>query len=195
MTTTLDSQGMAFAHNLIAGQIRSRMGDDRVTPFQPAHDTVIAGMYASTNGDGGDHRFYNNLYTGNGDARKLDQCVLPCFVGGNVFTKGTQPAKFETNALVLPEFDSGMKLEQRADGWYLALRMDKAWREKAKGKLVTTDLLGQAKVTGCAYENTDGSPLKIATDYFGGKRDAKNPFPGPFENALKGKSVKVWPKP
>ncbi len=193
MTTSLDSQGMAFAHNLIAGQIRSRLGDERTTPFQPAHDTVIAGMYPSVDGDSGDHRFYNNLYAGAGDARKLDQCVLPCFVAGNVFIQGTQPSKFDANALALPEFDAGVKLEQKADGWYLAFVTDKAWRKAANRKLVTTDLLGTAKVTGCAYEKSDGSPLKIDRDYFGQKRDKKNPFPGPFENTLKSEPVKVWP--
>lgn len=192
-TTSLDSQGMAFAHNLIAGQIRSRLGDHRVTPFQPAHDTAIAGLYPSVDGDSGDHRFYNNLYAGNGDARKLDQCVLPVYVAGNVFTQGTQPSKFDTNALVLPDVAAGLKLEKKSDGWYLTLRAGKSWRQAANSKLVTTDLLGKAKVSGCAYENPDGSPLKIDSDYFGKKRDAKNPFPGPFETALKGGAVKVWP--
>ena len=58
---------------------------------------------------------------------------------------------------------------------------------------MTTALLGKAKASGCAYENRDGSPLRIDTDYFGNQRDQINPFPGPFENALTGKAVKVWP--
>ena len=190
----LDSEGIAFAHNLIAGSIHNREGDDRTTPFQPAHGTVIAGMYPSTNGDSGDHRFYYNFYAGNGDARKLDQGVLPCFAAGNVFTRGTQPSKFETNALVLANFAAGLKLEQKADGWYLTLAMDKSWYKATNSKPVTTELLGKAKVSGCAYENPDGSPLKINSDYFGKYRDEKNPFPGPFKNTLKGGVVKVWPK-
>ena len=189
----LDSAGMAFAHNLIAGGIHVRYGDDRTTPFQPPHGTAIAGMHPSKNGDSGDHRFYNNLFVGNWDGRKLDKSVLPCFAAGNVFTQGTQPSKFDAASLVVTNFAAGLKLEQKADGWYLTLVADKAWREQAKTKLVTTDLLGQAKVTGCAYENPDGSPLKIDTDYFGKNRNEKNPFPGPFENALAGKAVKVWP--
>jgi hypothetical protein len=51
-----------------------------------------------------------------------------------------------------------------------------------------------AKVPDCAYENPDGSPLRVSTDYFGQKRSAKNPFPGPFEKTADGKQqIKVWP--
>ncbi|MCU0786444.1 MAG: right-handed parallel beta-helix repeat-containing protein, partial [Verrucomicrobia bacterium] len=192
-TLNLDCKGMAFAHNLMAGVAHVRYGDKRVTPFQPAHDTAVAGMHPSMDADSGDHRFHNNLFTGHWDGRTLDKSILPCFSGGNVFTKGTQPSKFDTQALVLSDFDAGVKLEQRADGWYLTLRGDKSWRDQAKAKPVTTELLGTAKVTGCAYENPDGSPLKVDRDYFGKKRDGRNPVPGPFENAFEGADVKVWP--
>jgi alpha-N-arabinofuranosidase len=37
------------------------------------------------------------------------------------------------------------------------------------------------------FENTDGSPLKIDTDYFGNKRNAANPSPGAFEIKQSGK--------
>lgn len=190
---SLDSEGIAFAQNLIAGAVLSRVGDGRTTPFQLPHNTALAGMHPSTNGDSGDHRFYNNLFVAPGDLKVINNSRLPCFAAGNVFTKGTQPSKFETNPLVLPDFATEVKLEQRADGWYLTFVADKSWRERAKGKFVTTDLLGKAKVTGCACENPDGSPVKITTDYFGKKRDKNNPFTGPFENAWKSEAVKVWP--
>jgi hypothetical protein len=32
-----------------------------------------------------------------------------------------------------------------------------------------------------AFGNPDGTPLRIDTDYFGRKRNERNPFPGPFE--------------
>ena len=190
---SLDCAGTAFAHNLIGGGIHVRYGDGRTTPFQPAHGTAIAGMHNARNADSGDHRFYNNIFAGNWDGRQLDKSVLPCFAAGNVFTQGTQPSRFDGKSLVAASFDAAMKLEQKADSWYLALAADQSWREQAKTKRVTTELLGQAKITNCAYENRDGSPLKIATDYFGEKRDEKSPFPGPFENILAGKAVKVWP--
>ena len=47
---------------------------------------------------------------------------------------------------------------------------------------MTTELLGKAKTPDMPYENPDGSPLKIDTDYFGKQRNETNPTPGPFEN-------------
>ena len=49
----LDSEGIAFAQNLITGGILVRYGDKRTTPFQGPHDTTIVGMYPSPNGDRG----------------------------------------------------------------------------------------------------------------------------------------------
>ena len=190
----LNSQGVAFAHNLILGSIHSYRGDQRATPFHPAHATAVAGLYAAAAGDSGDHRFYNNLFVAPCNLDALDKSVLACFAAGNVFTKGSPASKFETDALLKPDFDAGVKLTQKTDGWYLELAEDKAWRDEAKRKLVTTELLGKAKVSDCTFENPDGSPLRVNTDYFGHKRSASNPFPGPFEKIADGKQqVKVWP--
>lgn len=38
------------------------------------------------------------------------------------------------------------------------------------------------KVPNATYENPDGSPLRVATDYHGKRRDESNPTPGPFES-------------
>jgi len=122
------------------------------------------------------------------------QVGSPCFAAGNVFTHGTIALKFDTNALLKSEFDPGVKLEQKADGWYLTLAEDKSWRNEAVRKLVTTELLGKAKVLNCAFENPDGSPLRINSDCFGKKRNGKTPFPGSFEKPGLGVSLlKVWP--
>jgi alpha-N-arabinofuranosidase len=192
----LNAQGLAFAHNLIEGTIAGFRGDGRVTPYQLAHRTEFGGLYPAATGDSGDHRFYNNLFVAPCSLQVLDKTMLPCFAAGNVFTQGTQPAKFDTDPLRLPDFDPGVKLEQKSDGWYLTLAEDRAWRAAAKCQTVTTAKLGQTKVSGCAFENPDGSALRINTDYFGRKRDRQNPFPGPFEKMADTQTAfKVWPKP
>ncbi|HVM47196.1 MAG TPA: carbohydrate-binding protein [Candidatus Acidoferrum sp.] len=192
----LNSQGIAAVHNLIVGPIENMRGDTRATPFHQPHATALAGMHQdSTQNDSGDDRFYNNLFVAPCSLAALDKSALPCFAGGNVFTKGSQPSKFDAAPLLETDFDAGLKLTWKPDGWYLALREDKAWRDEAKDQLVTTELLGRAKVTGCAYENPDGSPLRINTDYFGHKRSNEHPFPGPFEKVAAGEmGRKVWPK-
>jgi len=194
MAFVLNSQGIAFVHNLIAGPVRHVRGDGRQTPFQKVHATDFGGIYRASDGDSGDDRFYNNLCMAAGDLRPMGQLALPCFTGGNVFAGSARAPASDATALLRPDFDAGVKLEPRADGWYLELAEDPAWREGVTRPLVTTELLGRAKVSGGAYENPDGSPLRIDTDYLGQARDEKNPFPGPFEKVGTGKRlVKVWP--
>jgi lysophospholipase L1-like esterase len=120
--------------------------------------------------------------------------VLPVAAAGNVFTKGAQSSTFDKAALLKPDFDPGIKLTQQADGWYLELKVDKAWATEQKRRVVKTEMLGKAVIPDLPFENADGSPLQIDTDYFGKKRDTTNPFPGPFEVKESGKQkIKVWP--
>ena len=73
--------------------------------------------------------------------------------------------------------------------------VDPSWITKQNRILVTTDILGRAMVPDQAYENPDGSPLRIDTNYFGESRNSENPAPGPFrapeEETI---HLKVWPK-
>lgn len=192
---TLNAQGIAFAHNLIVGAIANKRGDRRATPFQRAHSTEIAGLHPdSPQNDSGDCRFYNNVFLAPDSLQPMEKSALPCFAAGNVFTSNAPASKFDTSALPHSEFAAGLKLEQKPDGWYLTLAEDNSWREATAHPLVTTKLLGKAKVPDCAYENPDGSPLRLNTDYFGKKRNRNNPFPGPFEISANGlQTFKVWP--
>jgi len=186
----LNSKGVAFAHNLIAAPVEQERFDGRDTPFHKPHSTEVAGLHNSTNGD---QRFYNNLFAAPSSLNGLDNAMLPCFAEGNVFTHGARPSKFDAGAVLASDYDLGIKLTERPDGWYLELSEDPRWRDQASRKRVTTELLGKAVVSGCAYENRDGSPLRIDTDYFGAKRGEKSPFPGPFEVAASANHpVKVW---
>ena len=190
----LNSQGIAFAHNLIAGPIENSCGDTRSTPYLSAHATELAGLYPAAIGDSGDHRFYNNLFVAPCDLQAMDKSALPCFASGNVFVGGSRASRFDTHALGKPNFDSRLKLTRAPDGWYLDLIENKAWSDEVKRELITTAALGKTKVSGCAYENPDRTLLRIDTDYFGKKRDENNPFPGPFELPGGGQQkLRVWP--
>lgn len=189
----VNAKGMSIAHNLLRGPFQVIPYDGRKTPFHKAHSTEVAGLQDAP---GGDHAFYNNLFTGSCNLNAFDNARLPCRGGGNVFTKGAPASKFGSDELVKPDFDPGVKLEQRPDGWYLTITQDKAWRDQAKRGLVTTTLLGKAKIPDLPCENPDGTPVKIDSDYFGRPRNAGKPFPGPFEVTEDGpRTLKVWPKP
>ena len=162
----------------------------RETPFHKAHSTEVAGL---RNIPGGDDRFYNNIFVSDAGLAHYDKAAQPVQMAGNVFLKGAKPSTHEQNPLVLPDFDPAIKLVEEKDGVYLHITLDKAWAEKQPRPLVTTELLGKAKIPDLPYEQPDGSPYRLDTDYFGKKRTAANPGPGPFELPAGGEQVlKVW---
>jgi alpha-N-arabinofuranosidase len=184
------SQGGAYVHNLFAGAMRIVSFDSRQTPRHKAHSTELTGLCDNPCGD---DRYYNNVFVGRGDLSKYDTAKLPVWMNGNVFLKGTKPSKHETKPLIKPDFDPALNLVEKADGFYPEITADKAWTTERTRKLVTTELLGKAAIPDQAFENPDGTPLRIDTDYFGKKRNEKNPFPGPFEIPQGGKQIlKVW---
>ncbi len=185
------SEGGAYAHNLFAGPIELRPELGRETPFHRAHSTQVAGL---RNIPGGDDRFYNNVLVQPAGLAAYDAAAQPVQMAGNVFLRGAAPCKHEGVPLVLPEFDPGIKLVEKPDGFYLEITLDKAWDEKQPHPLVTTELLGRAKIPDLPYEQPDGSAYRLDTDYFGRKRNAAGPFPGPFEPRDGRQQVlKVWP--
>ena len=190
-STLLDySEGGAYAHNLIAGRIKLRPQLDRSTPFNKPHSTEVAGL---RNIVGGDDRFYNNLFVGFNGLAEYDAARLPMWMDGNVFLKGAKPSKHETNPLVRPEFDPALKLVEKADGFFLELALGGVSTAARSRKLVTTELLGKAAIPGLPYEQPDGTPIRVNTDYFGKPRGESDPMPGPFESVGEGTlRVKVW---
>lgn len=117
---------------------------------------------------------------------------FPLQTGGNVYCDGARPYSKETNDVTLPGVDPKVRIIEEGRHAYLRLTWDPAMRNP-NTMLVTTELLGKARITGLGYENPDGSPLKIDTDYFGKRRSATNPTPGPFESPGEGNlALKVW---
>jgi len=203
------SEGGAYAHNLFAGKITNCPEPNRDTPFHPAHSTQVAGLAKTT---GGDDRFYNNLFLGKGDdsANKgqlasreprwisssglwgYEHRALPLLTGGNVFYHGALPYARETNALVLAANDPKPRLVSQDGRFVLELTLGPELKQ-ADTTLVTTALLGQAKIPGVGYESADGSGIRLDTDYFGKRRSKAKPTAGPFENPAKGPlSLRVW---
>lgn len=188
-----NSQGGAYVHNLFAGVIRTFRLDARQTPFLEAHSTALAGVHDNPHGD---DRYYNNLFVQHANLSVYDRVELPLRMGSNVFLDGAKPSRYETNTIAEPDFDPAIKLMNKSDGFYLEIKEDPAWRAEQHHRLITTRVLGKAKISGERFENLDGSSLKIDTDYFGKQRNSHNPFPGPFETAADGKQeIKLWPLP
>jgi len=201
------SEGGAYVHNLMTGRILSRPEPTRSTPYHQPHSTALMGLNSIV---GGDDRFYNNVFVGNGgppapateaDANPLrfggyglwvyNHREFPLQTGGNVYLKGARAYSKEDAPLNLPGEDPKPEIIEEGDRVYLRLRLAAELRTAAT-KLVTTALLGKAKIPALAYENPDGSPLAVDVDYFGKKRKAP-PVAGPFEDPGQGDvKLKVW---
>ncbi|HWI58707.1 MAG TPA: right-handed parallel beta-helix repeat-containing protein, partial [Bacillota bacterium] len=181
------SEGGAYVHNLFCGKITSAPEPNRQTPYHPAHTTKMAGL---VNIKGGDDRFYNNLFVGKGEAAANDAARLGLWVydkreyalltGGNLFYNGARPYAKATSCVTVPTVDPHVKLVEEGNQLLLQLNLGPELRQP-QTRLVTTALLGQARIPGLPYENADGSPLKLDSDFFGKKRPKANPTPGPFE--------------
>jgi alpha-N-arabinofuranosidase len=185
------SQGGAYVHNLFAGAWRVVEADFRETPFHLPHSTKIVGLSQVKLGD---DRIFNNIFAMRGDLRNYNKAQQPVWMDGNVFLGAAKPSAKEKDPLLVPGFAAEPKLMEKDGAFYLEMPFDMAWGESKERQLVTTALLGKAVVPDAAFENPDGSPLRVDTDYFGNKRDPNNPFPGPFTRQAAAKAmIKVWP--
>ncbi|NLS93519.1 MAG: carbohydrate-binding protein [Planctomycetaceae bacterium] len=186
----VNSQGGAYAHNLVAGEIRVIHTERRMTPHQKPHSTEMAGLLPNPSGD---DRYYNNIFL-NAGLPAYDKATLPVFMAGNVFLKGAKPCNHESDPLVWPEFDPGVELVEQGGAVDLRMAVDPSWQD-VRRQLVTTEMLGKASGPDLPYEQPDGSPYRIDTDYFGEKRSASNPAPGPFRlTSEKEIRRRVWPQ-
>jgi alpha-N-arabinofuranosidase len=204
------SEGGAYAHNLMTGRIVSRPELQRSTPYHPAHLTILAGLSSIK---GGDNRFYNNILVGAGespegaglpagnDTRRAegfglwvyDNREYPLHAGGNAYYNSAQPGASEADRVGSPGSDPKIQLAMEGDAVHLRMTLDPPAR-KSNTALVTTGTLGKARIPGLPYENPDGSPLQIDTDYFGKARDPSSPTAGPFEKpGSGGLNLRVWP--
>ncbi|MCC5928993.1 MAG: right-handed parallel beta-helix repeat-containing protein [Cyclobacteriaceae bacterium] len=189
------SQGGAYVHNLFAGNIEVRL-QGRLTPFHEPHSTKVLGLRQIFCGD---NRFYNNIFVGDTpeDRGRLsglqiyDDVALPMYVDGNVYLNGANPftgEKSSVKSVLHPE----VSISEQGENVFLNILFHNSFR-KIKTQLITTELLGKAKIPGQNYKNPDGSSLKIDEDYLGNKRDKNNPMAGPFEVKENGiRKIKVW---
>ena len=189
------SEGGAYVHNLFAGNFELRP-QGRFTPFHKPHSTELAGLKQTR---GGDNRFYNNIFV-NGfhepgfkitGLQIYNNAELPVFADGNMYCNGVEVFKADKNFLEI-NAQIEAKIPDDKSGFYIDFNFPESI-QKLETKTVTTELLGKAIVPEQGFENRDGSPLLIDSDFFGKKRDPKNPTAGPFEQLQKGKlSIKVW---
>jgi alpha-L-arabinofuranosidase len=189
------SRGTAYAHNLFSG-LCFNTDTVRETPYLEPHATSVAGYHGNAPGD--DH-FYNNIYVVNSPGvkdfyvlREYKDPELPVTMRDNLYM-GVLPHPDDVNPMVQTNEVPILKPVQKADGIYIEWISQAEWTNATR-QLVTSDLLGRARVPDAPYEHPDGSPIRVDRDYFGNPRNEQNPVPGPFELPPGKVLLKIWPK-
>jgi alpha-N-arabinofuranosidase len=205
------SGGGAYVHNLIAGELTIWAElTHRNTPFFKPHSTEVISDAAEApvplpeqplsarfgvTVDQDDDRYVNNLFVRAKALSEYDRYGFKIKADGNVYLAGARPSAQDRNAVVDKGFDPGVKLVEKADGWWLEMRVDPAWKQSPPRSLVTSDMLEKASLPDAPFEHRDGTPYRIGSDFFGKQRDAGNPAAGPFRVDGEDKvCVNVWPR-
>lgn len=185
------SQGGAYVHNVIAGAVGGRK-ETRETPFFDPHS--LKNMQVS-NIQHKDLRFHNNLFVGTGGLSVCDKITENLRAFGNVYVAGAKPSTRDRAPVSAVDCEPGMKLEENSDGWWFEMFVNPEWRFQQRRAVVTTELLGKAKISDAPFEQPDGTPYRLDTDYSAETRSVDNPAPGPFRLTDKKRiRLKVWPK-
>ncbi|MCK4747654.1 MAG: right-handed parallel beta-helix repeat-containing protein, partial [Bacteroidales bacterium] len=199
------SGGGAFVQNLIAGKISTFAELNRFTPYLFPHETMVAGL---KNIEGGDNRFYNNIFAGpthqaaDRDFSKewgnladglavYSDAGLPMFAGGNLYYNGAQPMSQEPGYIV-EDHDPLIRIEDDPENAYLYITFHASLMEMDKGWLNSV-LFDRTKVSNLPFEDPSGLPIVFDKDFFNQKRSESNPSAGPFEMITEGEMrLKVW---
>ena len=194
------SEGGAYLHNLVAGAVQMWPDLNRFTPYFLPHSTNMAALTTIISGD---DRFYNNIFIGKGDKTSAEsklkyglegynEAKLPVWMSGNIYFYGAKSSTRDVNFANNSAFNPEVRLVTEGGNGYLQLNLGSALYDR-KVRMITTEVLGKAKIPKAAFDNPDGTPMKLDVDYFGVKRSETNPSVGPFENPGKGElKLKVW---
>jgi hypothetical protein len=212
------AQGGAYVNNLFAGKIILKKMLNRATPYHTPHSTDAAG-YAMVYGAG--DRFYGNLFVGGktqdtvgtviykGCTTSLDEYIKtvdamgmgldlevfekveqPAYIADNAYFNGAEAFDRETTNINKPDFDANFNIEQVGDKVYLEIALPNEFVSNCA--VHDTCSLGRVRIVDADFENPDGSPITLDTDYADqpvGNKTTAGPIAG-----LKpgGNRVKVW---
>lgn len=211
------AQGGAYINNLFAGKIVIKKILNRATPYHAPHSTDVIG-YAMVYG--GDDRFYHNIFIGRnengvygtssynghtlsleeyidkvdkmapGDLNIFEQIEQPVYINGNAYFNGASCFDKEDTKLDEPDFNAAFNIEETGGEVYLNITLPDSFGSYTC-PVLDTKTLGRVRIVDADYENPDGSPLILDTDYFDIKED-KDTVTGPITGLTAGKNrIKV----
>ncbi len=212
------SQGGAYVNNLCCGKLHLTKVLDRSTPYHFPHTTEVAGTAVVY---GGDDRFYNNIFVGGegiensgtagynpntasfeeyvskvlsqgvGDLEVFKLTEQPVYISSNAYLNGAEGFNRENNGYINKTFDPNVKIVEEGNAVYLEMNVDKDILE-IPTQIVSTETLGTVRIVDAIFDDPNGNPIVIDTDFIGASRNVK-PVVGPIEGLKSGfNRVKIW---
>ncbi|MBE0600719.1 MAG: hypothetical protein IH607_02960, partial [Firmicutes bacterium] len=128
---------------------------------------------------------------GVGDLDKFMQVSQPVLIRDNVYVSNAKAYDRETGATHLPAFNADVKVQEVQGKAYLELNVSQEVLSHGSRR-VGTETLGAPRITACAYDAPDGSPIALDTDLLGNAR-AASVKAGPLETLKLGHNrILVW---
>ena len=201
------SQGTACVHNLFAGKIYAVPDTNRFTMYHLPHSTMVGGVMLVY---GGDDRFFNNIFVGQRDENKhRGSCgtkayesyrdnkiarktmdndtpaadigeTLPVKMRDNLYLNGAVHWPHEQNPHVVSDFHAELTIAEEEGHFWLCTNLGGMVNGLLADQVTTTEL-GKAFEPDQAYENRDGSPVLVDSDFSDCPRAEKTTV-GPFEH-------------
>ena len=216
------AQGTAFINNLFCGATCPMKIMDRSTPYHFPHTTQIAGSAFVYGGDERVYNnIYIGTETlpapkascgtvhydqsppsyeaylekiiagGRADHEKFIEVEQPVYIESNVYLKGAKPYKYEIKNYVSERFNPEVTVSDEGEVVYLELCTNKEMLE-VESQIQTTETLGTVRLVDAIYEDTQGKPIRLDTDYLGNPHTTISCI-GPLSGLKLGKNkVKVW---
>lgn len=216
------AQGGAYLHNLCFGTMRRVDVLDRSTPYHFPHSTEVAGtalvfsgddrlyqnifiggapVYTeeSVHGTKGYDEFdlismeeYVEKITsaGNGDHEMFDTVKQPVYINQNGYLNGAK-AFYREDINFMSDADPEAKIVKEGDETYLEINVEKGLLE-IPTRILDTRMLDMVRIVEAPYEDPDGNPIVLDSDYLGCKRDSA-PAAGPIQGLKEGyNKIKIW---
>ncbi len=118
-----------------------------------------------------------------GDEKKaimMGNAILPVAMASNLYLNQAVPSKHETTAAIMDQ--KGLDININPVEGEVTVRLLEPQLLMGKSTTVmTTDLLGKTYHANMGFEQRDGSPYRMDSDFFGTKRPEVKLTPGPFE--------------
>ncbi len=215
------AQGGAYVKNLFAGKTRLKKMLNRATPYHAPHSTDVTGYAMVYGADdriyqnlfvGGYSDIPVGTYYYDGCTASLEEYInevenfnikkpsdlnifenveQPAYVSENVYVGDAKPFNREVDFLRYENFDPEYSIEVSEAEVYLNITLPEDYEDFSHAPH-STETLPRVRIVDAEFENPDGSPLILDSDYLDAPV-AEKTVSGPLETLKAGKNrIRVW---